>query len=62
MTLVTHWIDNGPVVVDEKARQLPILSPADGSLISYCPLADATLVERCIESSQKAFTLWRYVT
>ena len=54
-----HWIDNAWVA--QSGPTIPVLNPADESVIDRIPRGDRAIVDRAVTSSRKAFLEWRWV-
>ena len=54
---VKHFI-NGQFTSSDEEKQIDVLSPRDGSLLSTVPLSTPAILNRAVQSAQEAFAGW----
>ena len=54
---ISHWI-NGMPIDDQTAAVIPNVNPATGNIIGEIPIADASMVDRAVQTAKNAFASW----
>lgn len=61
-SLLPNFINGKFVDVRKDIPQIPVISPADASIIAHVPMCTADYVDEAVLAGQKAFVEWRALT
>ena len=59
MNTLNNFIDGVYTPVSASRNRIPVLNPADGTILALVPLSSIAEVDQAVQSAKKAFKPWR---